>query len=327
MQQAVKQIRIEWVDLLRGICILCVMSVHLGVPEYIYRLYSPFYLAIFFFVSGYLHLNSKNNFVDVIKREKKLIIPFLSFGLFNLVWEFIVSGASVYTNTVKFFAQVSGSSGDSLWFISCLIICEILYYIIELVLFNQNIYNGICYVLLLLIGASMSCVYSIHLPWHIEVAMVLLFFFKLGALYREYESKLVFRTKKILFWITLLLYLTLVIFYPEMIVDSHVGQYSNFVIFIFSAMLAICFLTIFCKKMGKVNVINFLGQNTLIYYALHIKAFTVIRKIICLFALPLWFQWILIYATTIIIMIIPIKIVNRFFPELIGHRRIVNEKN
>ena len=54
--------RIEFIDLAKGICILLVVMIHVGVPEYIPGLYAA-KVPIFFLLSGLFFLKKVNFFL------------------------------------------------------------------------------------------------------------------------------------------------------------------------------------------------------------------------------------------------------------------------
>lgn len=48
--------RIRWIDNAKGICVFCVLLAHCKLHHpYIQMVYTPFFLTMFFFLSGYLY--------------------------------------------------------------------------------------------------------------------------------------------------------------------------------------------------------------------------------------------------------------------------------
>ncbi|MDD3040486.1 acyltransferase family protein [Bacteroides sp.] len=76
----IKAGRLEYIDVARGIAMLCIVAGHLGIAE-VNRVVFTFHIPIFYFITGYfLTTNgSKVNFVK--KKFKTLIIPYLFSGL------------------------------------------------------------------------------------------------------------------------------------------------------------------------------------------------------------------------------------------------------
>lgn len=65
-----RQTRIEWIDIVKGIGLLCVILGHLSAPNQIARiLVYSFHMPLFFFISGYLY-KSKDLKKVIINGEK-----------------------------------------------------------------------------------------------------------------------------------------------------------------------------------------------------------------------------------------------------------------
>ena len=72
--------RVEWLDVLKGILILFVILSH-SYPAQGYRyFFTPFFLTLFFFASGYTFSTKKNTKAFLQNKWKRLGIPFLVLG-------------------------------------------------------------------------------------------------------------------------------------------------------------------------------------------------------------------------------------------------------
>ena len=72
-----KKTRIRWIDNARGICVFCVLLAHCKLEHtYLQMIYTPFFLALFFFLSGYLFNCHKDIKTDILKLVRNLIIPY-----------------------------------------------------------------------------------------------------------------------------------------------------------------------------------------------------------------------------------------------------------
>lgn len=86
-----RQTRIEWIDIVKGIGILCVILGHLSAPNQITRiLVYSFHMPLFFFISGYLY-KSKDLKKVIINGVKKLLFPVWFFVAFDTVLSFVLS--------------------------------------------------------------------------------------------------------------------------------------------------------------------------------------------------------------------------------------------
>lgn len=84
--------RIGYIDTAKGICILLVMMIHIGVPQPIPNIYS-IKVPLFFVLSGFFMKDVKTSFVETTQRGiNRLMIPFIFFYLLSYV-VFYVGGA------------------------------------------------------------------------------------------------------------------------------------------------------------------------------------------------------------------------------------------
>lgn len=83
--------RIEWVDIGKYICIMFVMLSHLqSGSEILTKFYLPFFLTVFFFLSGYVYREPVSFKEHFINKLKGLFIPWLIFSNLNFfcLWLF-----------------------------------------------------------------------------------------------------------------------------------------------------------------------------------------------------------------------------------------------
>ena len=123
--------RVEWLDVLKGILILFVILSH-SYPAQGYRyFFTPFFLTLFFFASGYTFSTKKNTKAFLQNKWKRLGIPFLVLGGIRVGINYLLyRDGSVKDYIVNFLLQ-KNSQGDELWFVSCLITTSILMYIVK----------------------------------------------------------------------------------------------------------------------------------------------------------------------------------------------------
>ena len=209
--------RIEWIDFARGICMICVMLTHIEFCPAIYRtFFAPFFLSMFFSISGYLFKKRRNFGENFIHKTKTLLVPFLIFGLINILTRQIITfneQGDVFAEFKKFFLQIGNDSG--LWFIACLYIASIIFQPISR-LYKKN---AKVYIILISVLELISIIYArvigISLPWHIDKIGMEIFYMGLGSLYKEkYEQKLAkYENKKTLLYVIISYLLLLIINY------------------------------------------------------------------------------------------------------------------
>ena len=74
-------VRLKWLDIARGLAFLMVIYSHLKYKDdMVMRYFSPMFLTMFFFVSGYL-FKENCSFTKVLEqRTRTLLLPFLTLG-------------------------------------------------------------------------------------------------------------------------------------------------------------------------------------------------------------------------------------------------------
>lgn len=123
--------RIEWVDIVKYICIIMVMLSHLETRTEIWKVfYSPFFLSAFFFSAGYVY-KQRGDFKEFLyKKIRQLLVPWLLFSVFNLALSHTISFNTheSFLEELKWnFLQIRGQ-GDSIWFVAALFVAFMPFY-------------------------------------------------------------------------------------------------------------------------------------------------------------------------------------------------------
>ncbi len=135
--------RRNWIDISRGIAILLVVLGHIillenpdnshllnNVQLYIYS----FHVPLFFIISGTLMYYSKDRYadydiLDLIKNKAKaLLFPYITFSLFAIVVSFVMHH-SIFSIAKKLFRVISFVGLNALWFLPCLFLAEVIFFI------------------------------------------------------------------------------------------------------------------------------------------------------------------------------------------------------
>ena len=104
-----------------------------------------------------------------------------------------------------------------------------------------------------------------------------------------------------------------------------------------TSIIGIATLIIIAKVVKANKYINYVGQNTLIYFALHGKVYSVIQTLLKKFAVGFYsavlnsvaFSSLFCLGLSLIlsvILIVPAYIINRWFPFIVGRKSIIIEK-
>lgn len=185
MSQPAPLKREMWIDSYRGLLFMIVMMYHSRLePTALRWLTDPFFLAGFFFLSGYL-FSPKTINIKLKGIFNTLFLPLLIYsfllGIFN----------SGYLGFIDSFKTQFFLGGDSVWFISCLIVTEVFF-----LLFNQiakyKTVGSIFLIVLALVGYAFIAnapekILNNHLPWNIDTAVWIMLYFVLGFLYKSHS--------------------------------------------------------------------------------------------------------------------------------------------
>ena len=351
--------RIEWVDIVKYVCIIMVMLSHLESRTDIWSaFYTPFFLSAFFFAAGYVYKpnNSFGAFLD--KKIRQLFVPWLVFSVFDIVLSQIITfneHDSLLEELKWNFLQIRGQ-GDQIWFVAALFVAFIpFYFFIRFYESKTQKINGGGYCNKCVVAITLAWLLSLSsilytrlvpadifpwnttsLPWHIEYMFQAMFYMVLGYMFRhnmeaEFDK---YNTLK-LRMVALLAYLVLV-FVPSfgkvkmpMVVDI-LYQYLT-------SIVGIATLILIAKVIKANKYINYVGQNTLIYFALHGKALSVIQTLLKKFAVGFYSAVLNNVALSSVfclglslvlsvILIVPTYIINRWFPFIVGRKSIKIEK-
>ena len=235
-----------------------------------YALYVGDVLATFFFLSGYLFLSGKpfsarSKMMTIVRR---LIIPYFFFTLLFVLPKAIVHDEmnELSTMIIKIFL------GQSSWFLSALIVGELLFVLLIQLTKGKDLYIGLfailCLVLAGIIGNHYSPWLSPYNYWHINEAILACFLMSAGFLFQKHERRFqqYFNrfTLTILLLIFLLLKLVIIRNGMEMVLGSI--HASNYPVFIADLLVSILLMISIFRYIPKISFMQWTGQRSLVYY-------------------------------------------------------------
>ena len=341
--------RVEWIDIIKFACIMFVMISHLEAnTKPLYAFYSPFFLTAFFFSSGYVYRH-KNNFKDFIcKKTYQLFLPWLVFSVLNILLSQIVSfneHKNLWYELKWNFLQIRGL-GDGVWFVAALFVAFIpFYFFIKWYESETKLTNKQKTILALFISFALSFVSVIYtkllpsgtfswktaaLPWHLEYIFQAMFYMVLGYVFKNrFEAFFDKYVKKWYFFGNIVLYLVVV--YVPYALHWKMPMLLDVFHTYFSEILGLIFIISIAKRIPSNRYINYVGQNTLIYFALHGKIYSLIQTMLHRYASGLYSVilnnvfvssiFAIVFAVGLsLILIIPAHIINRWFPFIAGRK-------
>ena len=78
--------RIDWLDVLKGILIVFVVLSHSYPPDIYRYFFTPFFLTMFFWASGYTFSMKKSGKEFLLNKCRSLLLPLLYWGVCELYW-------------------------------------------------------------------------------------------------------------------------------------------------------------------------------------------------------------------------------------------------
>ena len=344
-----KSKRIEWIDMLRGLAIICVILGHRQyadsgfLSEYLEPEIYSFHIPLFFFVSGMVFSISKfNSFREfLVKKIKTIIFPMATFSLIYILFMFVYYGNIVgikkygtnylVNRLIGIVLQLRDNKYEScLWFLTCLFLTQcILFWIIK-ILKDKTIPILIAVICFSLVG----CIYMYfklpRLPWEIDCSFVATLFVGLGYLLKK-EKGILEKINKLWMATFLIIINILTMYLNYKYMGNHKADlaYSEIgmpIWYLLESISGVWVLFIIFSRFKNNRPLSYIGKNSLVYYGmLDIMVFIpefIIFKIIHLdvTAIGDWSVIVnIIYTAIVCVSIVPIvELVNRKLPFLKG---------
>ena len=286
--------RVAWTDTLKGFGIFLVFLGHTTlinkkVDHYIFS----FHMPLFFFISGifYKVADSASFRKFFLKEINVRMVPYVSFGLLTYcIWliPFLLRKYGVYQGPTAipdslFYKPLVGmlygngingwmAHNGILWFLACLFITEIIFFVM-----NWTIKTKSMMLIALFIFAFMGYIDSIYmpirLPFSIDVAFTAVVFYGLGYLLKDFLLSSDFGIG--IAFSCLLLGLGTGFLNER--VDMNYNTYGNPLLFYVSALSSIYAYICFAKRIPINRLINYVGQNSLVFFLLQNLGFLAVN--------------------------------------------------
>lgn len=318
--------RISFIDALKGIAILLVVLGHSFVGSKPFPPITPYnlffftyaiHMPLFFFLSGFVFNFPKyfDHFYDFVKsRFRLLIVPYINFSIFFVLMSSLLGGFAWSLFTPVF-------DMSRYWFLPCLFLVQILYYVLSKYLYADN--KIILMGLVVLLGLSETLIPFRYYPWYtLKIALVGLLFYYSGNLMRD-EVHL--DTKSSLFVCSECVAIFLIFGgLRHAAIDTSTWSVINYLTNCSVATAGILALYLGFKLAYEYNyksrILEFFGVNCLTLYLLQPFILTFLQR-----GIPSIFDGYHIFLVAILIVLcaIPfILVINRYTPFLIGRNGI-----
>lgn len=338
----IKKKRIVWIDTMKCICMFTVMFSHLqDKPSLFAELYTPFFLNGFLFCSGYVYRN-KEDFSDfLISKSRTLLRPWLIFSLLNIVLTQILSfheKPPILQALMLNFFQIRGL-GDGMWFLAALFVSFIPFYFIVRMKNKSCMLTiaGALFVVDIVYKAYMPDTilpWGVSLPWHIEYIPSAVIYLLLGYYYKNYIEQRDRAKSWSYVFILLILYAFVVV--PD-IVSMNMPELLKQILNYFQCIVGVYVIISVSQVLRENRFIEFIGMNSLLYFALHGKFLAVTQKVVKsilgsnydILTQNYVSCFVLMLAMTLFVCFIIVPIIwgiNRYAPWIIGKGKVVYVK-
>ena len=281
--------RIDWLDLAKGIGILCVVFGHTQIPYFSEFFIYPFHVPLFFILSGFCFKIKENEtfLIFLINKVKTLLVPYTFFSFIWIIYECvnkaINDGINVRFVLAEFYMYLKQDHLHAIWFITCIFVLKLIAYFIV----KYCNYKNPILVLVAMGFVVLTIIYKayvdIQLPWNVEIVLPAMPFFLSGYLLKQNKKlfDIAFNFKYVLLYF--LTYISIgainFIVFDGNNIDMYSGRYGNIFLFYIAAILGSAFVIGLSIKLSKICFVNYIGKNSLIIFSLHQIVFYIVRDI------------------------------------------------
>lgn len=308
------QKRIEWIDQLRGLLFLFVIICHSRLaPPFLKHLYEPIFLTCFFFLSGYLYKDK-----DIATKMKSifngLVAPFLLYSLLLGISLLQTFDPCVVMDTTV----VNLLGGDTIWFIPCLILVEVLYVLISKFLKSKS--NAVCIILAVVALFVTSHIHIDFNVWCWQTALFALGFYAYGHILKE---RLLNRRNTAIGVCT---YIALCIIAGNLGwldgIDMHKHRYGVPIVFLFLSTIGCVVCVSLIRFLPSAKLLVEFGRYTLFMFPFHSVILRHVLKVLYkLSKIPDMLLLLLAVTITSAICLFAARYIYRYVPALGGKKK------
>lgn len=279
--------RIEYIDLMKGICIILVIMVHCDITypwEKLDIMIKNFRIPLYFFLSG-LFFKKYDCFEDfLIRKVNKLVIPYVFFSVVPFCFGYYIYNDFTFESIIPIIVT---PYNYPLWFLRCLFITYIIYYILSQIdiLERKKIYKFICILLLSYLffklniflhnTDSFHTIKSILCGSNFIAAIIALPFFFIASILRRKGILNIYLTMKARAILTILFFCLWII--TDTRVDFYASDFGKNFLFLYpSAIGGIGIIWLISYTLKKLPYISYVGRYSLIALGTHIFIKTMI---------------------------------------------------
>lgn len=317
-----KDNRLQYIDMTKGFGILLVILGHAYPVNEIRIWLHSFHMPLFFIISGCLFYYSEGfnkSIRNLFKsRVKVLLRPYILFNIVFILINYVLSRFTVdsLVNDINTVIRLNGLV--ALWFLPALFISELSFIIINKI-FKSNKLIVLFIAFLFTISILVAKSYLKYIV--ILRSFIGLGFFAIGYYGFKYIKELELRWSLII----LLIIINIALSNINGFVDLFQLQFNNILLYIVSSLLGTFSIVLAFKKFDTINILVYLGKNSLIVMCTHQCIMSFIR-VITKNDLTGIISGLVLCILVVCIELPIIKLINRYVPFIIGKKNIKNTK-
>ena len=338
-----KDNRIHYIDILKGIGIIFVILGHLQsyIPKSLLIYIYSFHMPLFFWISGFLYKEKYETMSTksyLIKKSKELLYPYFTLCLINFIW-YVLKEHSIKI-VIKCFLSFLYSNLifeenfiGPVWFLLCLFIVEIVFFMFKK---NKNVNINISTLICFFIGILDIKFLNIRLPFWIDIAFWGIIFYIAGYIYKRKYNTVKINVKKnigyIFFYIVCNI-IGIILNYKYNDNSKFMGRIDmlylnlgNPLLFIITAIFGILTWVEIAKLIKENNILELFGKNTLCIMGIHILYIQIMMKVLRILNCNIIvISGSLIFIVTAICSLLTSIIINQYFSWMIKIERKENK--
>jgi len=355
MIESKEKVRLHWIDYAKLIGVWCVAIDHVYMTDMVFiNWILSFHMPLFFILSGFVDKGISSISDTFKKGAKSLLIPYMWFYIITYVWWLLVTfrrHPELYEhNFIEGFIKpmvgmllgegyhtsISTMINIPLWFLVALFLCRLIFCFF-LSLDKKKYFGLVAINILSLVIIYLRNYAQINLYWSLDSAIMAVPFYTFGFFMKRFINKMDPNVVSKIVLCILFLIAGILLSRWNGFVDMNTSNYGKniFVYYVNGVVgaFAIFFFTRIFTNM-KSSLLIYLSQNTLIIFAFHL-IITGWVKTIYLFILggdshanqvftPV--ESAVMCAIMILISVIPIYIITKYFPFILGKSKISPKK-
>ena len=322
--------RLAYIDIAKGVLILFLLMGHAllfiknegvndtfinGFQQTRMYLWSSYYMPAFFVITGFCSNFNKPFLTFLWQNFKTLKIPAMIFGTFLAIVTMTSHHALSASGITRHVALCWFNSG--LWFLDALFISKLLYWGIGKI-FKNNVTSLVACLVLFAVGLALFLHFRKDFG-SIEHALMLTFFLLIGQMLKKNKDGLL---KWHVILALLILYFGAFLLLPKFgakvpfITNRIQLEWLSLPFFFILSVCGSIVIIYLCKIIGKCKPVQFIGENSLVYYMLNTFALNISVKLLSKYMtshLMCILLFVAVMILTLIILTVITKIVNTKF--------------